>query len=266
MSEEPKYQSFQDILRFLSFDYKFDTKDGYPFNRDPKNVVFAWGQILIPKYGIREMVQNKISDIKECPIKEIKMMYQIPFIENNPKNPSDIGLGVVNQNISLGFRYDKEYKYGEITKSIYEVCWAILEHSVKTNDFYIIKDYVQEFFSYYIIPNQWGIGATISGSMCKEKYFGEVPNKNDRYPKVCKCPWCESLVEIVDGKCPECNYKIDAESPLQGSEDVIEEEEQTLKRVYKCPSCLNWVSPIDGKCYICGTKIDTENSDTKEEQ
>lgn len=255
MSEEPKYQSFQDILKFLSFDYKFDTKDGYPFNRDPKNVIFAWGQLLIPRYGIREMVQNKISDIKECPINEIKMMYQIPFIVNNPKNPSDIGLGVVNQNISLGFRYDKQYKYGDITKSIYEVCWAIIEHSVETNDFYIIKDYVQEFFSYFIIPNQWGIGATISGSMCKEKYFGEVPNKNDRYPKIYKCPICEQWVEPVNGECPECGVKLDKEEDKRISQDTSDAD--TLKRAYKCEECGNLVEPVsgplpNGACPVCG--------------
>ena len=52
MGKEIKYHNFQDILKFLSFDYKFDTKDGYPFNHDPKNIVFAWGQIIIPEYGI----------------------------------------------------------------------------------------------------------------------------------------------------------------------------------------------------------------------
>jgi hypothetical protein len=265
MDKKIKYQSFQDILKFLSFDFMFDNKTEYPFNRDPKNVRFSWGQILIPKYGIREMVSNKISDIKDCPISEIKMMYQIPFMVEDKK---EYNFGVINQNISLGFRYDKEYKYGEITKSIYEVCWYIVEHAITTNDFFIITaDNIQYFFSYYIIANQYGIGSTVPMHTPDEHYFGKVPNKNDRYPKVCKCPWCESLVEVIDGKCPECDYKIDTELPLQEVEDVIEEE-QTLKRVYKCPSCLNWVSLIDGKCYICGTKIDTEpeNPDTKEEQ
>ena len=96
------------------------------------------------------MVQNKVSDIKEKPISEIKMMYQIPF-ECEGK------AGLINKNISLSFRYDKEYKYGEITKSIYECCFWILEHAVRTNDFYIIKeDMVQEFFSRCVIDNQWG--------------------------------------------------------------------------------------------------------------
>jgi hypothetical protein len=184
------------------------------------------------------------------------------------EDKKEYNFGIINQNISLGFRYDKEYKYGEITKSIYEVCWYIVQNADETNDFFIITNgNIHDFFSYYIIANQYGIGATVPMHTPDEHYFGEVLNKNDRYPKVCKCPWCENLVEVIDGKCPECDYKIDTELPLQGAEDVIEEE-QTLKRSYKCPSCLNWVSIIDGKCCVCGTKIDTEpeNPSTKEEQ
>src|SRR5574344_1530196 len=132
--DEKKYYGFQDILKFLSFEYEFDKPNRYyPFNRGRENVMFSWGQVLIPKDGIMEMVQNKISGIKEYPLTAIKMMYQVPFIENNK-------CGVINQNISLGFRYDKTYKYGDINKSIYEVCFWILEHAIRTNDFYIITD------------------------------------------------------------------------------------------------------------------------------
>ena len=109
------------------------------------------------------MVQNKVSDIKEKPITEIKMMYQVPFlVDNSP--------GVINKNISLSFRYDKEYKYGDITKSIYECCFWILEHAIRTNDFYVIKDdMVQEFFSYCVINNQWGLGSLeVCSSPCEK--------------------------------------------------------------------------------------------------
>ena len=161
---EMKYYDFKDILKWLGFDYKFNQDNPkYPFNRGKDQVTFCWGQVIIPKAGIREMVQNKISDIKDKPIHEIKMMYQIPFFV-------DGRTGVVNQNISLSFRYDKEWKYGDITKSIYECCFWILEHAEETNDFYIIKDTVQEFFSYCVINNQWGLGAiNICSSPC-EKY------------------------------------------------------------------------------------------------
>lgn len=164
MSEE-KYYSFQNILEFLSFDYEFEKQNRkYPFNRGKEEVTFSWGQILIPKYGIREMVQNKVSDIKETPITELKMMYQIPFLVDGK-------VGVINKNISLSFRYDKQYKYGDITKSIYECCFWILENAIRTNDFYIIKDdMVQEFFSYYVINNQWGLGSLEVCSPPQEKF------------------------------------------------------------------------------------------------
>lgn len=162
--EEQKYYNFNGILKFLSFDWEFEKNDKrYPFNRGRDAVTFSWGQILIPKYGVRQMVQNKISDIKEKPISEIKMMYQIPF-ECEGK------AGLINKNISLSFRYDKEYKYGEIKKSIYECCFWILEHAVRTNDFYIVKeDMVQEFFSYCVIDNQWGLGSLeVCSSPCEK--------------------------------------------------------------------------------------------------
>lgn len=161
--KEEKYYNFKNILEFIGFEYEFENKRQYPFNHKKDKVTFSWGQILIPKYGIREMVQNKISDKNEKPLSEIKMMYQVPFECNGDT-------GLINKNISLSFRYDKEYKYGDVTKSIYECCFWILEHAFKTNDFYIIKDdLIQEFFSGYVIDNQWGLGSLVVCSSPSEK-------------------------------------------------------------------------------------------------
>jgi len=168
MSEE-KYYNFQDILKFLSFDWEFDKENNkkYPFNKGKENVTFSWGQILIPRYGIREVVKNKISNVAEMPISKITMMYQIPFIVDGK-------VGVVNKNITLSFRYDKQFKYGDITKSIEECCFWILEHAVRTNDFYIITDdLVQMFFTECVIDNQWGLGSLEVCSPPNEK-FGEA--------------------------------------------------------------------------------------------
>lgn len=163
MSREEKYYNFQSILKFLGFDCEFIRSEEYPFTKGKENVYFSWGHIIIPKYGIWEMVKNKISDIKEEPISEINMIYNIPFYE-------DAKCGVISKNISLTFRYDKEYKYGDINKSIYEVCFWILEHSIRTNDFYIITDeMIQEFMSYFVINNQWGLGSLKVCSPCMEK-------------------------------------------------------------------------------------------------
>lgn len=163
--EKQEYYSFQDILKFLNFDYEFDRKNKeYPFYKGKENVEFSWGQVLIPKYGIKQMVQNKVSDIKENPLKEITMMYQVPFVVEGKT-------GIINKNISLSFRYDKEYKYGKVTKSIYECCFWILEHAIKTNDFYIItEDLVQNFFSYCVINNQWGLGSLKICTPPQEKF------------------------------------------------------------------------------------------------
>ena len=69
MNKEEKYYVFQDILRVIGFDYEFDKKNKeYPFSRGKDNVYFSWGQIIIPKYGIWKMVNNKVSDINEARI------------------------------------------------------------------------------------------------------------------------------------------------------------------------------------------------------
>ena len=83
------------------------------------------------------------------------MLVHIPFYCKRTKNT-----GTIIVNVTVGFRYDKEYKYGDITKSLPEVCYAIERWGRKTNDFYIIDtDYMHEFMSYFVINNQWGIGA-----------------------------------------------------------------------------------------------------------
>ena len=179
MEKEKKYYDMDAIFDFLGFNDKFANKEDYPFNRPRENVTFSWGQIIIPKTGIHEVVQNKISDIKELPINEIKMLYQIPFIVDEVKW-KEHKTGIINQNISLTFRYDKEWKYGDINKSIYETCFYILENAVETNDFFIISDEsIFPFFSYYIIDNQWGTGSLRISSPPNKKYTKSDAVKSD---------------------------------------------------------------------------------------
>ena len=151
--EEVKYYNFEEVMKFLNFAY-FLRKE-YPFNRnDLENVKCSWGMLLIPRKGIEEVIQNKISDKDtKNQLKEIVMMYQLPY-----EYKGDVG--IINKNISLTFRYDKVFKYGDINKSIAEVCYFIEKHAKRLNDFYIIyPDYVNEFMSYFVINNQWGLGA-----------------------------------------------------------------------------------------------------------
>ena len=179
---------FQEVLDFLSFDYKFGSKNyDYPFNKNREDVTFAWGQLCIPKFGIREVVTNKISDINELPIEELKMLYQIPFVWQ--KQNDEPHFGIVNENISLTFRYDKTYKYGDVTKSIYECCFFIVDRATETNDFYILEDEaLMQFFREYIIPNQWGLGATHTTSGLREKYHVEMKS----YESGGECVCCEN--------------------------------------------------------------------------
>lgn len=176
--KKKEYYVLDDILNWMGIDYEFEKGKSYPFTRGKENVKFGWGQILIPRYGIRQTVQNKVSDIKEIPIKEIKMMYQLPFMVTGKRGPA---CGIINQNISLSFRYDKEWKYGDVTKSIYEVCFAILEYAKETNDFYIIdEDYLFNFMSNFVINNQYGLGAleVVSGP---EQYYGDDRREQEEY-------------------------------------------------------------------------------------
>lgn len=153
--EEPKFYNIEEIMKFLSLDWEFQregTKE-YPFNRKLEDLKFMWGYIVIPRYGIEKIVQNKISDKEYRDIlRKITMLINIPF-------SCEGKVGAITKNVSLGFEYGKEYKYGEITKSIEEVCYAIIRNARVTNDFYIIDDtFFHEFMSYFVIPNQWGQG------------------------------------------------------------------------------------------------------------
>ena len=194
---EKKYYDLNGILDFLGFDYEFKSKSEYPFNRNREAVTFSWGQILIPKRGIRETVQNKISDVKDTPIEKLIMMYQVPF---KVSDTDGVRIGMINQNVTISFRYDKTYKYGDINKSIYECCFYILEHGIETNDFFIITgEHIFPFFSYYIIDNQYGIGSVTVSSTPMERYF--VP-KNLYTEECCNCIHLDSGSKcILEAEC-----------------------------------------------------------------
>lgn len=232
--EEKKYYSLKDVLNWLNFDYQFELKKPYPFNRKREDITFSWGQILIPKKGIRETVQNKISDIKECPLDEIVMMYQIPFkVEDKHRNTN---IGVINQDISLTFRYDKEYKYGNINKSIYEVCFYILENAVETNDFFIItSDSLFTFLSYYVIDNQWGIGALNVSSPPTSKYIIPLNKFNSDYCINC-CHLDNDDNCLLKTKC-ENGKEFAWEKPTEKSENNID----TVKEIISTDKVKNLI-------------------------
>ena len=121
------------------------------------------GEIIIPKKGIRETVTNALSISKKTEIllDELKFLWIIPY-KLDKVSPITNGkistYGNIYQNISLTFRYDKIWKWGEITNTIEECCFFILEYAKDVGDFYVItgKNNVQDFINEVIIPNQYG--------------------------------------------------------------------------------------------------------------
>ena len=156
--EDYKFYNTVEILDFLGIKYDFQNNEGkqYPFKDKPSDIIFNYGYITIPRAGIEKIIQNKISDKDYHNIlDEIKMLVHIPFYCKRTKNT-----GTIIVNVTVGFRYDKEYKYGDVNKSLPELCYAIEKYGRKTNDFYIINDNnINYFMSNYVMGTQWGIGA-----------------------------------------------------------------------------------------------------------
>lgn len=161
MEEEYKFYDTAKILDFLGIKYDFEDKDNkkYPFSEKLGDIIFNWGYITVERKSIEKEIQNKIFSNGEyrSDLEEIKMLYHIPFYNKRTENT-----GTIIVNLSLTFRYDKTYKYGDINKSLPEVCYAIQQYGIKTNDFFVIgEDNIHYFISNYIMNNQYGIGSTI---------------------------------------------------------------------------------------------------------
>ena len=87
------------------------------------------------------------------------MAIQVPFLRDGEH------FGIIHINVSLDFRYDKSFKYGEVTKSLPETCLFILENSTRLNDFFLLSDEVAcEFLNYYVLNSQYGLGRITSSS------------------------------------------------------------------------------------------------------
>lgn len=165
MEDNFKFYSQNEILEFLGIidDFKNAEKYNkpYPYKDNLEDLVFNYFYITIPKQGIHQAVQDKISqkynnEIAVSALNEINMLVHIPFYCERTKNT---GCFIVN--LTIRFRYDKTYKYGDITKSLPEVCYAIERHAKELNDFYILNEYyATEFMSNFVMHNQWAIGAT----------------------------------------------------------------------------------------------------------
>lgn len=184
--EEYNFFNMEQILGFLGIKHDFENKENkeYPFYDKPSDIIFSWGYITVERKEIEKEIQNKISSNGEyvSELKEIRMLYHIPFYNKRTKNT-----GTIIKNISLTFRYDKTYKYGDINKSLPEVCYAIERMGNKTNDFYVIgEDNIHFFISNYIMNNQWGIGTTLVESSPKVQLndnFKEIRENEEMFPE-----------------------------------------------------------------------------------
>ena len=77
-----EYYNINDIFNILGITREFEHKcPEFPFNYGADKVKFGWGNIIIPKNGIRKTILNKLKDeSSDLDLKEINMMYSIPFI------------------------------------------------------------------------------------------------------------------------------------------------------------------------------------------
>lgn len=232
-NDENKYYNINDIFNILGITREFECKcPAFPFNYGVDKVKFGWGNILIPKEGIRKTIINKLKDIPTC-INEIIMMYCIPFIVTDyGYKEGELKTGCLYKNISITFDYAHQWKYGDIEKSIYETCFYIYECGTVTNDFYLIQNTcVQEFLSYYVINNQYGLGSLRIGS--EPMISISLPDKNANVKTGTK----EEATESSNNETNEfissfdtCSQSLDGRyDPITQSHELIDEESVRFK-------------------------------------
>ena len=168
--EEQRYYSTKEVLDFLGIRREFENGKQFPFWIKDKDILLNMPTIIIPREGIEKTI---LSGLRDCNIEgrlyEIKMIIEIPYFIKN-RNEGDFG--IIHKNVSLTFRGDKTWKYGDINRNIYEVCYTIQKYGTATNDFYIINnEFANDFMSYCVINNQWGLGSTTVSSTLTETYI-----------------------------------------------------------------------------------------------
>lgn len=179
-NEEKKYYTQEDLIGFLGikFNFEYERKRDYPYWLKLEDLQFMWGRVVIPKGDIHEIVSSKIQDKEYTGKKELKMLFELPFKVIGGNDNVKGKIGIISVNIGLSFRYDKEYKYGDINHSLAEVCYYIEQHSKQTNDFYFIEDEnVSDFMSYLVIDNQCWVGRDTVYSSVLFNYKGKVENE-----------------------------------------------------------------------------------------
>ena len=155
---EPEFTRHSEIYKFLGM-YLDIEYDNVPYSKETiekEEVLVQWPSIIIPREGIEKMIQDKISDKPLDSFKELKMLVEIPYMIKGSDR-----FGIWHKNVSIEWRGDKCWKYGDITKSRPEFAYYIESHALKTNDYYILSgtnslDFIRD----YIMKNQWGLGSS----------------------------------------------------------------------------------------------------------
>lgn len=162
MNKEPIYRTEKKMFEALGLKRQFESKhfNNYPFNFNIEDFEFQWASVLIPRGDIEKILWRKTRDENYNDLNtDIKMVAQIPFLRGNAH------FGIINVNLSLSFRYDKQFKYGDVTKTLAETCLFILKNSKKSNDFFMLEsDVASEFLNYYVLNSQYGLGAITATS------------------------------------------------------------------------------------------------------
>lgn len=174
--EEKKYYTEKDLIKFLGIKNMFDSegKKEFPYFLNIEDLDFMWPRVVIPKGDIHEIVLAKIQDREYKGERKLKMLVELPYRVIKEGTNHNNKLGIISVEVGLTFRYDKEYKYGDINHSLAEVCYYIERNARETSYFYFIEDdTVFNFMSYYVIDNQWWIGKCITSSSVMFNYRNE---------------------------------------------------------------------------------------------
>jgi len=170
--KEEMYRSSEKLIEELGIVRRFesDSLKEYPFNWNINLFEFQWASVMIPRGDIERIVWRACrGENFEGLNTDLKMLVQVPFLKEKDS------FGIIHTNVSLTFRYDKQYKYGDVTKTLAETCFHIIQNSKKTNDYYILEaDLASGFLNYYVLNSQHGLGAITATSAPVVRFGSEA--------------------------------------------------------------------------------------------
>jgi len=117
-----------------------------------KELTISWCQVTIPNQGINKLVQAKIDDEQYSGLDELAMLVQVTVTWGHKKS------ALVTVPVKMKWRGDKEYKYGDITKSKAQFAYYIQRNSRELLDYWFMyPEAAITFLTDYVMTNQYGI-------------------------------------------------------------------------------------------------------------